>query len=226
MTCIGNGMGLAAFLLFLACPQVLLGLNSAPSARQLSCKTRQRDAGPVWLVGRGSGGTDGMEPSLCLDGRVCAALDAPSTRFSWNEAGNVKSTSRPLVLKQTGIYGLEFGTAVVGAAVSAVGALYVSGTFLNKGEDLLSPSVFVAGGLYALASTLMSSAGTCLIGGLFGQGGSCGRSLAGGACGGVVGGGVLVCLMATNDPPLVLVPVGLTLPALGSVVGYNTRRNR
>jgi hypothetical protein len=227
MAHIGNRFGLVVSLFCLACPRGLLGLDTTLRARQFFCYA-PRDAGPNWLVGRGSHcGTRSRFTGLGECGH--AAIAVSSARLNepgQHMEGRSTSVSQSSAWTQAGICGLEFGTAAVGSAASAVGALYVAGTVFNRGEDISPPSVLIAGGMYALTSTFMSAAGTYLIGRLFGQGGTFSRTLIGGACGGVVGGSALVLLVATNDPPLALIPLGAALPALGAVVAHNTRRDK
>ena len=224
-------VGLVLLLLTLSFPQGILAWDSPLLAGRFLCKpsTAYHGRGPDWLdkqekVGGGTG-TPLLRRAEC----GYTTLTAPTMRFSGivqGDSGRATSVSATPAWKQAGIYGLEFGTAAVGALASATGAFWVTGTAFDRGEDPWPPSVFIAGGIYALTSTFMSTAGTYFIGRLLGQGGSFGHALAGGAGGGLVGGGALMLLMSTNDPPLFLIPVGLASPALGSVISYNVWRNK
>ncbi len=130
--------------------------------------------------------------------------------------------------KRVGTYGLEFAGSTVASAAGSVGA-YVAGAALSRNGDVwYLPGVAVAYGGSALAGVFLSALGTHLVGRLFDRGSSYSHALAGGAIGGVAGSCALLAFGysgQTGSPCWPLVPVGLALPAAGSVISYNVWRN-
>ncbi|MBN2465463.1 hypothetical protein JXD38_07555, partial [candidate division WOR-3 bacterium] len=79
---------------------------------------------------------------------------------------------------------------------------------------------------YCLTSAVLSAGGTHLVGGLFGSGGTFRRALAGGAVGGLLGGAAFVDYFVTRkNPHTIMLPIGLLLPPLCTVLAYNIGGN-
>jgi hypothetical protein len=220
----GSRIGLAVFLLSLACPQGLLGLNTAPPARQFFCNAPQRDAGPDWLVGRGPGSEHGTMLPLGIEGCGYAMIAAPSVRLAQNEAGSATLASRPSACEQAGIYGLEFIGGSVGTAVAAVlPALMIAKSMEGEGPKAAALGL-AAFPTCAVSSAFASAAGTYFVGKLFGQRGSFWHALAGGAIGGL-GGSIALFSSLSSSGRGALLPVALVVPSICPVIIYNVWRN-
>lgn len=221
-------IGMAVSVLLLFCPRGLLGwVTPLTTNRVLSgFNAARQDAGPEWLVRRGNDDA-GDGPSLFRNGRTDYgyATMMSSNGIAEGGSGHATPATRTSAWKQAGIYGLEFGTAAVGSFISAMGAYKVAGAIYDEGDIWQVPAIAAGCGVYVLTSTFLSAAGTYFIGRLFGQGGSFGHALAGGAVGGAAGGGVLVAFEYSNGrtgvPSWPLLPIGLALPAAGAVTSYN-----
>ena len=218
-------VGLVALLISLCRPQVLLGLDPAPSARLFSCNTPQRDAGPDWLVRRGSSGEQGailhFGPAECH--RCTPALTMELGELMRTEPGRSTSASKHNAWKQAGIYGIEFAGAAAASSAGVAGALWAAAALSNKSDVFYVPAVAVAYGGSVISSVVLSALGTHIMGGLLGQRGAFSHALAGGAIGGVAGGVVLLASTTSKSWPLF--SVGLALPAAGAVTSYNIWRN-
>jgi len=222
---------LAASLLALVFPQ--LGLSAiSPAGRFLCPEVRRQSAGPDWLVEQELNSGRGTLVPLGIGECGYTALEAPAIRFSevtQGGASRVASASRPSAWKVAGIYGLEFGSAAAGSFACAVGALWTARAISHKGEVWQALAVPTGCGVYALSSAILSATVTHLVAGLLGHGESYGHALAGGAIGGVSGGAMLLAFEFSNGrtgvPCWPLLPMGIALPATGSVVSYNVWRN-
>ena len=229
MTCIGNGMGLAAFLLFLAYPQVLLGLDSAPAARQLFCKTRQSDAGPDWLVRGRPNGTHGMRMPLGPEGHDFFGPNSLVRLggLMQSEPGHTTSTGEQSSRNSAAICGLEFAGALVASSAGIAGAFLAASAIYNKGDAYVPAAAVLYGGS-VLSSVFLSALGTHFMGGLLGRRGKFSHALVGGAVGGIAGDIVLLQFLNSGqhgEPSWPLLPIGLALPAAGSAIGYNLWRD-
>jgi hypothetical protein len=127
------------------------------------------------------------------------------------------------VWKQAGAYTLEFAAAGVGALLAeACGLTTLEGVY-QAGWN--GPGSVPGAAAYCLASAVLSAGGTHLVGKLFGRANTFNRALAGGAVGGLLGGAAFADYFVTRrNPHTVMLPVGLLLPPLCTVIIYNVWR--
>jgi hypothetical protein len=128
------------------------------------------------------------------------------------------------VWKQAGAYTLEFAAAGVGALLAeACGLTTLEGVY-QAGWN--GPGSVPGAAAYCLTSTVLSAGGTHLVGKLFGRSNTFNRALAGGAVGGLLGGAAFADYFVTRrNPHTVMLPVGLLLPPLCTVIIYNVWRS-
>jgi hypothetical protein len=134
--------------------------------------------------------------------------------------GEVARQSEQVQPPGFGVYALEFGGAIVGTCIAAVAGIAVDGAVGGPEWNEAKP-VVLGLATYAVSSALLSSAATHLVGHLTNHRRPYSQALIGGAVGGLAGGCALLRGFASGDDALVLVPVGLVLPPLGAVIGYN-----
>ena len=150
--------------------------------------------------------------------------DAWHTGYAASYSGATTVAPRMPVWKRAGAYTLEFAAAGVGALFAeACGLTTIEGVY-QAGWN--GPGSVPGAAAYCLTSALLSAGGTHLVGKLFGCGNTFNRALAGGAIGGLLGGAAFVDYFATRrNPHTAMLPIGLILPPLCTVIVYNVWRS-
>jgi len=126
--------------------------------------------------------------------------------------------------KRAGAYTVEFAVSAVGALIAEAGGLTTIEGVYQAGWN--GPGSVPGAVAYCVTSAVLTAGGTHLVGRLFGHGNTFNRALAGGAIGGLLGGAAFVDYFVTRkNPHTVMLPIGLVLPPLCTVIVYNVWRN-
>ncbi len=160
-------------------------------------------------------------------GNTLRRVDRGDIAYTGNATGRPgvsAAVPRVPVWKQASAYTLEFAAAGAGALLAeACGIAALEGVYQAGWNGPGSVPGAVA---FCLTSTVLSAGGTHLVGRLFGCGNTFNRALAGGAIGGLLGGAAFVDYFVTRkNPHTVMLPIGLVLPPLCTVIVYNLWRD-
>ena len=200
-------------------PPALSQPGQNPEQIALSCGRR----GSMAAVGAVPDGRYAYE--VC--GNTLRRLDRGGIRYTGSVpdySGGATVVPGTPVWKRAGVYSLEFAAAGVGALIAeACGLTAIEGAY-QAGWN--GPGLLPGAAAYCLASAVLSAGGTHLVGKLCGRGNEFKRALAGGAVGGLLGGAAFANYFVTRkNPPSAMIPIGLVLPPLCTVIVYNVWRN-
>jgi hypothetical protein len=175
------------------------------------------------------------EPDAVLEGRywhdVCGSPLLHPDRGNYRHIGSAMSYSGATSVaggmpgwKLAGAYTLEFTASAVGTLIAEAGGLTTVEGVYQAGWN--GPGSVPGAAAFCLTSAVLSAGGTHLMGKLVGCGSTFRRALAGGAVGGLLGGAAFLNYFVTRrNPPSAMIPIGLILPPLCTVLAYNIGRS-
>ncbi len=153
----------------------------------------------------------------------------PSLKYSYDSNSRTQTAeaeslpSKTPFLNQQGICALEFVSASIGMSLSvictAVASMGVS--------DIDALNTISTTAVYTTNSMLFNAGLTSIMGGIFRQHGSWGRSAIGTGLGAIINSLVSLWYLKADEPPpapYIFLVVSFVLPPTGAVIGYNMHR--
>jgi hypothetical protein len=150
--------------------------------------------------------------------------DVGHTTYAADLSGGTAGVPRMPGWKQASAYTLEFAAAGVGTLLAEASGLTAIEGVNQAGWN--GRGSLAGAAAFCLTSAVLSAGGTHLVGRLFGRGTTFNRALAGGAIGGILGGVAFVdYFVSRKNPHTLMLPIGLVLPPLCTVIAYNVGRS-